>query len=575
LTSSRKQHNTSSRPPPFHNLESPPEPALPHTWNAYLLSLPQWEQELLADSSIVERRQLFQALRTSELVYLASDGGATDRRGSFGALLASCNTILAECGGRAHGADPRSFRAEGYGLLAILRLAFHLRTFYHTYNSNLKFRLYCDSESLLLQLEASRKLNRSLPRRFLYLEVDIEMQILMAIQALGGPVYMEHVEGHQDTKYPDKPLPWAATLNMRCDEIATLHLEAAVALIPSVAFLPASKVSLSIGGQTITHHIPTQLRTFAGLHGIKDHYRRHHGWDSPAVFDLIAWPLFHQATLTTTFLRRLFVIKWIHSLLPFQRKQFKFNQSPSASCPSVCRCIDEDWRHFPRCPHEQGRQSWAAFMPLIAALMERWSLDPSLRRVMLSLLSPLTDAPTIPLTNLPAEYSMLLTTQQSIGADSLLFGLFSTEWVRLQSRYLRAVGLPSAHNEPSCAIGALLVAFHDQCHAVWLLRNQHLHGTDPRNISSFKHLHLLAQIQELYDAAPHMMLHDRNVFAYPFEVRHLQSTSALNAFYQHAKPIVETSLKDALRLGPRFLPLDHYFPPVQNTIPQNIFDIIL
>jgi hypothetical protein len=194
---------------------------------------------------------------------------------------------------------------------------------------------------------------------------------------------------------------------------------------------------------------------------------------------------------------------------------------------------------------------------------------------MLSPLSPLTDAPNIPITNLSVEYSMLLTTQQLIGEDSLLFGFFSTEWVRLQSRYLRSVGLPSAHNEPNCAIRALLVAFHDQCHAVWLLRNPHLHRTDPRNLSSFKHMHLLAQIQELYDAAPHMMLHDRDVFAYTFEVRHLQSTSALNAFYQHAKPIVETSLKDALRLGSRFRPLDHYFPPVLHNMPQNIFDIIL
>jgi hypothetical protein len=319
-----------------------------------------------------------------------SDGGAADRRGSYGALITSCNTILAECGGRALGADPRSFRAEGYGLLAILGLAFHLRSFYHTYNSNLKFRLYCDSASMLLRPEASRKLSRT---RYLYSEVDVEMQILMAIQALGGLVYLEHVEGHQDMKYPDKPLPWAAQLNMRCDEIATLHLENAVDPIPIVTFLPTSKASFSIGEQTITHHIPTQLRTFTGLSGLREHYRRHQGWNSTAIFDLVDWPLFHQATLTTTFLRRLFVIKWINSLLPFQRHQFRFNQSPSASCPSAGGCTDEDWRYFPRCPHEQRRQSWTAFRPFIASLMERWSTDPSLRQVMLYILSPLTNGP--------------------------------------------------------------------------------------------------------------------------------------------------------------------------------------
>jgi hypothetical protein len=44
--------------------------------------------------------------------------------------------------------------------------------------------------------------------------------------------------------------------------------------------------------------------------------------------------------------------------------------------------------------------------------------------------------------------------------------------------------------------------FHDQCHVVWLLRNQHLRDmTDPENTTSYMHSHLLAQIQELYDAA--------------------------------------------------------------------------
>jgi hypothetical protein len=114
----------------------------------------------------------------------------------------------------------------------------------------------------------------------------------------------------------------------------------------------------------------------------------------------------------------------------------------------------------------------------------------------------LTDGPTIPINNLSDEYSMLLTIQQSIGEDSLLFGFFSTEWVRLQSSYLCSVGLPSEQNEPISALRALAVAFHDQCHAVWLLRNQHLHGTDPWNVTSFKHMHLMAQIQELYEAAP-------------------------------------------------------------------------
>jgi hypothetical protein len=87
--------------------------------------------------------------------------------------------------------------------LAILRLAFHLRFFYVTRNPSLTFKLYCDSESLLKRITASRALKRTLPRRFLYSEVGVEMQILSALQSLVTPVSFEHVEGHQDTKYLD------------------------------------------------------------------------------------------------------------------------------------------------------------------------------------------------------------------------------------------------------------------------------------------------------------------------------------------------------------------------------------
>jgi hypothetical protein len=85
-------------------------------------------------------------------------------------------------------------------------------------------------------------------------------------------------------------------------------------------------------------------------------------------------------------------------------------------------------------------------------------------------------------------------------------------------------------------------------------------------------LHFLAQIQELYDAAPHMMAHDRAIFEFPFESRKLQSTAVLSAFYSHEKEIVETSHKEAAQLGSRFLRIDSYFRP---TIPAALFDVIL
>jgi hypothetical protein len=119
------------------------------------------------------------------------------------------------------------------------------------------------------------------------------------------------------------------------------------------------------------------------------------------------------------------------------------------------------------------------------------------------------------------------------------------------------------------------MTLHEQCHTVWLLRNQHLHGADPNNLTSYKHLHLLAQIQELYDARPHMMRHNRDLLSYPMDFRRLQSTATLNTFYRHAKPIVEQSLADAQKLRQNFLRINDHFQPLRRLIPEALFDVIL
>jgi hypothetical protein len=170
------------------------------------------------------------------------------------------------------------------------------------------------------------------------------------------------------------------------------------------------------------------------------------------------------------------------------------------------------------------------------------------------------------------EYLMLLETQRSIGIDSLLFGFFSLNWATLQGRYLATLGLPRSKHEVARAMRSLALMFHDQCHAVWLLRNQHLHGTNPANTTSYINSHLLAQIHELYEAAPNMMVHDRDLFSFPVKLRALQSTATLKYFYQHAKPIVEVSLEEALDFGPSFRRINDHFRPL---IPVFLFDIIL
>ena len=426
----------------------------------------------------------------------------------------------------------------------------------------------------MIRLNKSLELPRIIPRRFLFSEVDVEMQILSALSRLCPDLSLltlQHVEGHQDTKYPTCPLPWNATLNQRCDQLASLALDDAVDPIPLVTFLPASQISLVVGSTTITHHLPTQIRTLAGLPALRTSLCTCHSFDE-AAFNLINWELFHSCTLSVSFSQRIFLLKWLHNLLPFQSQQLKFGFSPSSACPSNCGHSTEDRTHFLCCSHPDRLSMWEALYSSLLPLFSSWHLDPSLQCIFLYILAPLCNADPIPLDNLTDEYTMLLETQLALGADSILYSLLSTDWVPLQQRYLVACNLPHTKNEASRALKRITTDLMLHCHSVWLLRNQHLHASNPNLATSYKKLHLLAQIKELYDSAPQMLEADKDMFATDYDVRSTFKTAVLQRWYRWAKPLVAQSIKDATEMGKKFRRINDYFRP---EIPPELVDAIL
>jgi hypothetical protein len=83
----------------------PPSPSRVH-WHHYIQTFPVWGQELLFSVTIVDRSRLFTALRSTEVLLLASDGGDIDKLGSYGALMATQDHILIECGGASPKGQP-------------------------------------------------------------------------------------------------------------------------------------------------------------------------------------------------------------------------------------------------------------------------------------------------------------------------------------------------------------------------------------------------------------------------------------------------------------------------------------
>jgi len=102
------------------------------SWDTYILSLEEWERNLLAHVTLHATPAETMHLLNDGVVFAASDGSVIQMiSGSFGVVLVHVGTkiTIATAMGAAPGFQPSSFRAEAYGALAVLRLIWRLSKF--------------------------------------------------------------------------------------------------------------------------------------------------------------------------------------------------------------------------------------------------------------------------------------------------------------------------------------------------------------------------------------------------------------------------------------------------------------
>jgi hypothetical protein len=254
--------------------------------------LPDWDRCLLQHVEILDPAALIAYFLTEDILYVVSDGGADADRGSYGALLASADAIFAKISGSTEGSLPGSFRAESYGCLAIVRLVYHFHPYYNLDPILCCNSFYCDNKGLITRLHFAAGALSPFPRHFLRSDMDVEMQILDTISLLGITFNYNHVQGHQDTTptLPSltAPLTRQADLNIECDNLATAALKLACPS-PTVTFLPAGKVVVTIDGTTINRKLPRAMRNLIGRRLKLSSFSRRYGW-SADQFNQIDWP---------------------------------------------------------------------------------------------------------------------------------------------------------------------------------------------------------------------------------------------------------------------------------------------
>jgi hypothetical protein len=247
-------------------------------------------------------------------------------------------------------------------------------------------QFFCDNQGLITRLNHAAGPLQPFPWHFLHSDIDLEMQIVNTLRLLHLKLTYHHVKGHQDDDPDDTPLSREAELNVHCDTLATAALLVAT---PSstVEFLQASKVVVTIEGTTITSKIHRSIRTLIGCRRQLTFFSRRYTW-SKQQFDSVDWPLYRAATLQNSLNKRIFLLKWLNDLLPFQARMHKFDQSSLTGCPDGCPCESEDHAHLLHCPMTHRVALFEPMLVDVPTLGTTHKIDPNLGRVLTMLLAP-------------------------------------------------------------------------------------------------------------------------------------------------------------------------------------------
>jgi hypothetical protein len=199
--------------------------------------------------------------------------------------------------GPARGAKVDSYRAEAYGMVAILCFLRRLSE-YTTQMEPWVGILATDSQSLLETLtekstELTSNSNPFWKRKLLkHLDVkcpdwDLVSNILVELEKWPGLI-LQHVRGHQDRKVAYHRLPLLAQLNVDADTMATMYQCEHGMSRPLVLLTDTAGVHLVMPQGTMTSNYDAVIRYQVTYPGLYTYIQERNGW-SPRIMDNINW----------------------------------------------------------------------------------------------------------------------------------------------------------------------------------------------------------------------------------------------------------------------------------------------
>ena len=264
-------------------LPPPPPNALPADIIDYAQTLPAWERALFAGLQLLIPQDAFMISLATAQVLVAADGSVQEHRASFGWVMSDQQgNRIAQCNGPAYGARPGSYRAEGYGVLSVMRFFYHLKANWQVTN---KFSVVCDNEAMVRRANEAKPVFNEHPNSTMDSEWDLLAEIWVTMRQLEDKT-LSWIKGHQDDKQPYEKLSLPAQLNVDADKIADQYIQQN----PDHAFhqvplLPTSGIQLHLPVGTVTHKLKRELRLARTEPPLRAHLCERFGWSGETFED--------------------------------------------------------------------------------------------------------------------------------------------------------------------------------------------------------------------------------------------------------------------------------------------------
>jgi hypothetical protein len=198
---------------------------------------------------------IHQQLSDAPLATLVSNGGANHFQGSAGWVITVGDRLIIQGQCPVPGFDPRSYRAEGYGMIGGLLLLRHLCLYCGHLQLLPLHKMYCNNLGLVAKVNKLLSFGSATTQAALHSEFDMLATIHDLLRDVSISPTVSHVKGHQDDHkpYEDPSLP--AQLNCDADVLATNELQNYPTTCIHVPLLPPATVQITIGGTTITRKL--------------------------------------------------------------------------------------------------------------------------------------------------------------------------------------------------------------------------------------------------------------------------------------------------------------------------------